>query len=46
MSKKKCDGGTEAIPQQEFPECFQQWHYLWTKYITAQGESFEGDPSQ
>jgi hypothetical protein len=36
----------KAIPQQEFRKCFQQWQHRWAKCIAAQGEYFEGDPSQ
>jgi hypothetical protein len=35
----------KAIPQQEFQKCFQQWQHRWAKYIAAEGEYFEGDPS-
>jgi hypothetical protein len=27
-------------------KCFQQWQHHWAKSIAAQGEYFEGDPSQ
>jgi hypothetical protein len=30
----------------EFQKCFQQWQPRLTKCIAAQGEYFEGDPSQ
>jgi len=36
----------EAIPQQEFQKCFQQWQYHWAKYIAAQWEYFRYDPSE
>jgi len=36
----------KAIPQQEFQKCFQQWQHSWAKCIAAEGECFEGDPSQ
>jgi len=36
----------KVIPQQEFQKCFQQWQHRWSKCIAAQGEYFEGDPSQ
>jgi len=36
----------KAILQQEFQKYFQQWQHCWAKYIVAQGEYFEGDPSQ
>jgi len=36
----------KAVPQQEFQECIQQWKHHWAKCIGAQGEYFEGDPSQ
>jgi hypothetical protein len=32
--------------QQEFQKCFQQWQHYWAKYTAAQGEYFEGYPSQ
>jgi hypothetical protein len=35
-----------VIPQQEFQKCFQQWQHRTAKCISAQGEYFEGDPSQ
>jgi hypothetical protein len=44
--KKRSDEGTEAISQQEFQKCFQQWQHRWAKRIADQGEYFEGDPSQ
>jgi hypothetical protein len=34
-----------AIPQQEFQKCFQQWQQCWTKCIDAQEKYFEGGPS-
>jgi hypothetical protein len=34
------------IPQQEFQKRFQQWQHRWDKCTAAQGEYFEGDPSQ
>jgi hypothetical protein len=34
------------VPQREFQKCFQQWLHHWAKCIAAQGEYFEGDPSQ
>jgi hypothetical protein len=36
----------KAIPQQKFQKCFQQWQHHWDKCRAAQGEHFEGDPSQ
>jgi hypothetical protein len=36
----------EAIPQQEFQKCLQWCQHRWAKCIAAQGEYFEGDPSQ
>jgi len=36
----------KAILQQEFQKCFQQWQHHWAKRVAAQGEYFEGDPSQ
>jgi histone-lysine N-methyltransferase SETMAR len=42
--KKKVMMALEALPQQEFQKCFQQWLHSWAKYIAAQGEYFEGDP--
>jgi hypothetical protein len=32
--------------QQEFQKFFQLWQHHWVKSIVAQGEYFEGDPSQ
>jgi hypothetical protein len=34
------------ILQQVFQKCFQQWQHCLAKCISAQGEYFEGDPSQ
>jgi hypothetical protein len=36
----------EALSQQEFQKCFQQWQHHWAKCVAVQGEYFEGDPSQ
>jgi hypothetical protein len=36
----------EAVLQQGFQKCFQQWQHRWAKCIAAQGEYFEGDPSR
>jgi len=36
----------EAIPQQEFQTCLQQWQHRSAKCTATQGEYFEGDPSQ
>jgi len=35
-----------AIPQEEFHKCFQQWQHHLAKYIAAEGAYFKGDPSQ
>jgi transposase len=47
-SKKKKNLMTvlKAIPQQNFQKYFQQWQHRWAKYTAAQGEYFNGDPSQ
>jgi hypothetical protein len=36
----------KAIAQQELQKCFQQWQHRLAKCIVAEGEHFEGDPSQ
>jgi hypothetical protein len=36
----------KAIPQQAFQKRFHQWQYHWAKFVAAQGEYLEGDPSQ
>jgi hypothetical protein len=36
----------KAIPEQEFQKYFQHWEHRWAECIAAQGEYFEGDPSQ
>lgn len=35
----------KGIPENEFQECFLQWHYDLTKCITSQVEYFEDDSS-
>jgi hypothetical protein len=45
-SKKYVMTALKAIPQQEFQKCFQRWQQRWAKCVTAEGEYFEGDPSQ
>jgi hypothetical protein len=44
--ERKVTIALKAIPQQEFQKYFQQWQHRWAKCIAAQGEYFEGDPSQ
>jgi uncharacterized protein (DUF927 family) len=44
--KKKVTTVLENIPQKYFQKCFQQWQHHWAKFIAAEGEYFEGDPSQ
>jgi len=34
-----------GIPENDFQDCFRQWHYHLTKCIASQGEDFEGDSS-
>jgi hypothetical protein len=46
QKKKKVMTSLKAIPHQEFQKCFHQSHHRLVKYIAAQGEYFEGDPSQ
>jgi len=36
----------KALPQQEFQKCYEKWQHHWAKFTSAQGENFEGDPSQ
>ena len=35
-----------GIPENDFQDCFQQWHHRLTKCIASQGEYFEGDSSR
>jgi hypothetical protein len=35
-----------CIPENDFQDCFRQWHHRLTKYIASQGEYFEGDSSR
>jgi hypothetical protein len=32
-----------GIPENDFQDCFRQWHHRLTKCIASQGEYFEGD---
>jgi histone-lysine N-methyltransferase SETMAR len=43
---QKVTTALKAVPQQEFPKYFQQCQHRWAKCIAAQGEHFQGDPSQ
>jgi hypothetical protein len=36
----------EAVSQQDFLKCFQQWQRLCTMCIAAQGDHIKGDPFQ
>jgi transposase len=35
----------KVIPQNQFPNCFDEWTRCWHRYIASQGEYFEGDHS-
>jgi len=35
-----------GIPENDFQDCFWQWHHRLTKCIASQGEYFEGDSSR
>jgi len=35
----------EAIPQNQFQNCFEGWTRHWQRCIASQGEYFEGDHS-
>jgi hypothetical protein len=35
----------EAIPQQEYQKCFQQWQHHWAKCIAALGGTLKVTPS-
>jgi hypothetical protein len=35
-----------VIPENDFQDCFRQWHHRLTKCIASQGEYFEGDSSR
>jgi len=43
---KKVITALKAVPQHEFQKCFQEWQHCWAKHTAAQGEYFNGDPSQ
>jgi hypothetical protein len=45
-TQKNITTALKAIPQHEFQKYFQQWQRHWAKCIAAQGEFFEGGPSQ
>jgi hypothetical protein len=34
-----------GIPENDFQDCFQQWHHHLTKCIGSQGEYFKGESS-
>jgi len=34
------------IPENDFQDCFQQWHHRLTKCIASQGECFEAESSR
>jgi hypothetical protein len=36
----------QAILENSFQDCYQQWHHHLTKCIASQGEYFEGDSSR
>jgi hypothetical protein len=35
-----------GIPENDFQDCFRQWHHRLTKYIASQGEYLKGDSSR
>jgi hypothetical protein len=35
-----------GIPENDFADCFRQWHHRLTKCTASQGERFEGDSSR
>jgi hypothetical protein len=35
----------QDIPENDFQDCFQQWHHRLTKCTASQGEYFKGDSS-
>jgi hypothetical protein len=35
-----------GIPENDFQDCFRQWHHRLTKCIALQGEYLEGDSSR
>jgi len=35
-----------GIPENDFQDCFWQWHHRLTKCTASQGEYFEGDSSR
>ena len=35
-----------GIPENDFQDCFRQWHHRLTKCIASYGEYFEGDSSR
>jgi len=36
----------QVIPENDFQDCFRQWHHRLTKCIASRGEYFEGDSSR
>jgi hypothetical protein len=44
--KKKKMTELKIFPQQDSQNCFQRWEHRLAKCMAAQGEYFEGDPSQ
>jgi len=36
----------QGFPENDFQDCFWQWHRRLTKCIASQGEYFEGDSSR
>jgi len=41
-----CDDSTKSYATTGIPKNFQQCQYHWDKCIAAQGEYFDGNPSQ
>jgi hypothetical protein len=36
----------QGVPENDFQDCFRQWHHLLTKCIASEGEYFKGDSSR
>ena len=36
----------QGIPENDFQDCFWQWHHRLMKCIASQGEDFKGDRSR
>jgi hypothetical protein len=48
LSDIQCNMKTllQGIPENDFQDCFRQWHHHLTKCIASQGEYFKGNSSR